>query len=258
VEPGLLDEFRCIKDRHWWYRGRRTVLAAILRRLRPRSPLGPVLDLGAGPATNAALLRGLGAPIVALDIARDAVLHGLRTGYARGVAGDATALPFADEAFGFVAALDVVEHLDDDAEALGEVRRVLKPGGVLLMVVPAFAALWGWQDEVSGHRRRYAPDMARRLLTTTGFTVDRVTCMNAALALPVLAARRALGWSGWAARSENKLTPGWLDPLLYAIFAAEAPIAARWSIPYGTSVVCLARRRDQNGSLPASIAGQAR
>ena len=242
LKTELLAEFQQIKDRHWWYRGRRVVLRAVLQATLPPDTQGPLLDVGSGPATNRGLLSALGFPIVALDTALAALRPCRSDGYGRPVVGDAGVLPFGDASFGMVAALDILEHLDDDAAAIAELHRVLRPGGIALIAVPAFPSLWGWQDEVSGHRRRYAPPVVQARLREGGLQLIKTTCMNSALALPVWCARRLLRWSGRRPRSENTLTPTWMDPLLYAIFVAEAPLAARWRLPYGTSIVCVARR----------------
>jgi SAM-dependent methyltransferase len=218
------------------------VVAAILRRFLSHGVSGPLLDLGSGPATNQSLLTPLASTVVTLDASAHALRWCRHEKYGRPVAGDAQRLPFADRSFAVVAALDILEHLDDDRTAVAELQRVLRPGGWVLVAVPAFPSLWGWQDEVSGHRRRYAPAAIERLLNEAGLAPVKTTCINLLLALPILVARTALRRSGRTARSENTLTPRWMDRLLYAVFVSEAPLAARWRLPYGTSVVCLARR----------------
>ena len=156
---------------------------------------------------------------------------------------DALHLPFADGSIGFAAALDVLEHLDHDADVLAEIHRVLRSDGAALVVVPAFQALWGWQDQVSGHKRRYHPRVIAENMRRAGFVPFKETCLNSVLAGPILAARRVLRLSRRRARSENTLTPRWLDRILYALLAAESPVAARLRLPYGTSAVVLARPR---------------
>jgi SAM-dependent methyltransferase len=242
MHPDLVGELHAIKSRHWWYRGRRTVLGRLLRPYLRSVPAGPVLDLGSGPGTNRDLLEQFARPRFALDSSFEALALSREAGYSAEILADAVAVPFRDQAFAAVLATDVLEHISDDPAAAAEICRVLKPGGLAVVVVPAFGSLWGWQDEVSGHHRRYSRRMIEGRLAASGLQVVRSTCMNTALALPILAARRVLRLTGMAARSENRILPGLLNPILYAIFAAEAPVVARWDVPYGTSVVCLARR----------------
>ncbi len=243
MQSNLHVELHQIRSRHWWYRGRRTVLGAILAPYLSSIPDGNLLDLGSGPATNHDLIGPLGRPIFALDLSAEALNLSKRSGYGTGVLADAVSIPFRDESFVMVIATDLLEHIEDDSAALAEISRTLKPDGLVLVVVPAFQNLWGWQDEVSGHHRRYSPSEVRRLVEDGGLEVVRSTCMNILLAGPILAARKLLKRTHLPARSENRLLPEILNPLLYAIFAAETPVVSRWDVPYGTSVVCVARRR---------------
>jgi SAM-dependent methyltransferase len=242
MHPDLVSELYAIKSRHWWYRGRRTVLRALLSPHLRTIPSGPILDLGSGPGTNRDLLDPLARSPFALDSSIEALSLCRDTRYAAGTLADAVSVPFRDRSFALVLAADILEHIPDDPAAARETWRVLKPGGLAVVVVPAFNSLWGWQDEVSGHQRRYSPAAIRSRLTDAGLDIIRSTCMNTLLALPILAARRILGRTNMAARSENQLLPALLNPILYSIFAAEAPFVSRWNAPYGTSVVCLARR----------------
>jgi SAM-dependent methyltransferase len=157
-------------------------------------------------------------------------------------------LPFADASFDLVTALDVVEHLDDDLAALREIGRVLRPGGQLLMTVPAHRFLWGDQDEVNMHKRRYVAAEVRDRLTATGFQVQRVSYMNAFMFPPIAAIR-------WLRRLEHRLRPRTAQQsdfrypaprpvnfLLALIFGAEAPIVRRVNLPIGVSILALARK----------------
>jgi putative flippase GtrA len=133
-------------------------------------------------------------------------------------------LPFADGAFDLVTTLDVLEHIDDDVAALAEVRRVLRPRGLLLAAVPAFMFLWGKQDEVSHHQRRYTARTLRRALGEAGFEVDRTSYFNTVLFPPIALVRlgrRLLGRPG-ARQSDFELGPARLNGLLGAVLGAEA------------------------------------
>jgi SAM-dependent methyltransferase len=152
-------------------------------------------------------------------------------------------LPFPDDAFDLVTTLDVIEHIDDDVAALAELRRVLRPGGRLLVAVPAFMFLWGKQDEVSHHRRRYTARTLRRALAQAGFGVDRTSYFNTILFLPVAAVRlgRRLVRRPGARQSDFDLGPASLNRLLGAVFGVEASLVARRDLPFGVSVLALAR-----------------
>lgn len=238
-------EARVERD-HWWFRGRRRILARLLDALDP--PLAPgarVLDVGCGTGANGPALAAGGRFVVGLDAS--AVPLGLagtgERGHAARLRGDALRLPFADGAFDLVVALDVLEHLDDDRDAARELRRVLRPGGALIVFVPALELLWGLQDDVSHHRRRYGRAELRALLGGAGFTVRRLTFFNSLLFAPILAARLAMRLRPpRALKSENELGGPLANALLGGIFALEAPLLRRLDLPLGVSLAAVARR----------------
>ena len=143
-----------VQRHHWWYRGRRALLSRLVPRLLRRDRRARILDVGSGVGVNARLLARFG-DVVLVDESPEA-LSRARAGSALPCCrGDAVRLPFRDGAFDLACALDVLEHLEDDEGALRELARVIAPGGRLLIMVPAFDFLWGPQDDVSHHVRRY-------------------------------------------------------------------------------------------------------
>ena len=166
----------------------------------------------------------------------------------------AAALPYAAETFDLVTMLDVLEHIPDDAGALAEAMRVLRPGGLLMLAVPAYRFLWGAQDEVSRHVRRYTvPELGARM-KAANFAVRRLTYFNTAL-FPPIAALRLLRRFIPATRSDESdfhaPAPGPINGLLAAIFGSEAALVARHDLPFGVSILGLAEKR-------ASVADAAR
>jgi SAM-dependent methyltransferase len=162
-----------LEGRHWWFLGRRKLFLRIIEEQYPPSvrPLA-VLDFGCGTGAFLEHLERFGT-VSAVDADPSAVSFC----HARGrsevvVAPSGAPLPFPDDAFDLVTSLDVIEHIDDDVAALAELRRVLRPGGRLLIAVPAYAFLWGKQDEVSHHRRRYTARTLTRALGEAGFGIN--------------------------------------------------------------------------------------
>ena len=230
---------------HWWFRGRRRILTRLIAELG--LPAGArVLDVGCGTGANGPVLAAQGRFAVGIDASP--VPLGLagtgERGHAARLRGDATRLPFADASFDLVVALDVLEHLIDDTGAAREMRRVLKPGGALIVFVPALELLWGLQDDVSHHLRRYHAPELRTLLGDAGFDVRRTTYFNTLLFPPIFAARVAMRIRRPAGlRSENEVGGPLANRLLGAIFALEAPLLDRVDLPFGVSLACVARRR---------------
>lgn len=240
-----------VQRRHWWFRGRRRILAGLLAGLDPPLPRGArVLDVGCGTGANTPVLAAEGRSVVGLDPSPLALgLHQRRVpeaagrGATRRVRGHAGQLPFADASFDLVVALDVLEHLDDDRAAAAELRRVVRTGGAVVVFVPALRLLWGLQDEVSHHRRRYRRATLRAVVAAGGLKLERITYFNTLLFPPILAARLAMRlWRPAAVQSENQLGGPVANALLERLFSAEAPLLARTDLPVGVSLACVARR----------------
>ena len=169
VDPGEIEWLSEIEDVYWWHRARRTIICRVLRRYARPDSL--ILDLGCGPGGTTHSFSDIGR-VLGADVAREAaVLTG-----ARGVETmqmDATRIAAQPDRFDVVTALDMLEHLDDDARAVREIARVLKPGGYLVACVPAYEFLWSEHDDAVGHRRRYVREGLERVLKGAGFHVER-------------------------------------------------------------------------------------
>jgi SAM-dependent methyltransferase len=206
-----------------------------------------ILDVGCGTGTMLGYLASYG-KAQGVDIDEEAVGYCHERGLLDVSLGEAANLPFGDATFDLVTALDVVEHLDDDVAALREMARVLHPGGQLLVTVPAHRFMWGDQDEVNMHKRRYVAAEIRDRLKAAGFDVLRVSYMNAVLFPPIAAIRllRRLQHRlrpRTATESDFRFpAPRPLNFLLALVFGAEAPIVRRVNIPIGVSILALAQK----------------
>src|SRR5437868_8507474 len=251
VESSLYDEYVSIEDTHWWFRGRREIIAALLRP-RMRSP-ARIIDIGSGGGAVAQALLEFGS-VTACDIdVRCAASVARRAGMSFAY-GTAEAVPFADGSFDLVTAFDVLEHLDDDVRALREMARVVSPAGLIAVTVPAYTLMWGRQDEISHHRRRYTGRSLREAVTAAGLSPRRLTAFNSIL-FPGIAAvrvtRRLAGrlTDGKPApdpaglSSDFSMTkPGPLNDLLAATFSAEAAALRVLDLPVGVSLIAIAER----------------
>jgi SAM-dependent methyltransferase len=235
-----------VERTHWWFRGRSKILAGLLSELSPPLPDGArVLDVGCGSGANRPVLAQAGRFTVGIDFS--AVPLELdpandRDRAAR-VQGDAERLPFRGEAFDLVVSLDVLEHLKDDRLGARELRRVVRPGGVIVVFVPALNILWGLQDEVSHHLRRYTRRQLLDVLTSAELRIERMTYFNTILFLPILAARLAMRiYRPPTLKTENEVGGRRTNALLRGLFGLEPPILAHTNLPVGVSLGCVARR----------------
>lgn len=211
-------------ERHWWYRGRRRVLSEVLGRI-PLPPGSRLLDAGCGSGRelDELALRGR---VSGVDVSEVAVACARARGHLDVHRAAIEQMPFAGGTFDLVTCLDVIEHTPDDRVTLAELRRVARPGGTLVVTVPAYPSLWSAHDVANGHFRRYRRATLRAAATDTGWTVVRDTHFNALLLPPAAAirlARRHHDDTG-PGRSELTLTPPALDGLLELPLRAEA----RW------------------------------
>jgi SAM-dependent methyltransferase len=231
------------EERHWWYRGRRTVLDGVIAGLELPKP-ARVLDAGCGSGRNMIELSSLG-PVTGIELSETSVA--LARGREAGeiVSGSVLEMPFPDDSFDLAVSLDVIEHLEDDLTALRELRRTVAPGGALLVTVPAYQWLWSGHDEINHHHRRYTRRSLQRVAERAGWTQVRTTYFNSLL-LPVAILLRVLDRVNRAKTTESSLDL-WIPPepvnwLLERPLALEAALIARGGrIPAGLSLLAVFR-----------------
>ncbi|GAA2528882.1 class I SAM-dependent methyltransferase [Pilimelia columellifera] len=247
MDAGDIRTLAALEDTHWWFRERRSLLARWLRRLaRDGVPTGLALDIGAAGGGNTRVLRGHGWRSLALEHSED----GSRVARERGLdvlRGDACRLPFGDASLDLVTAFDVIEHIEDDATAAAEIRRVLRPGGSVLVTVPCDMRLWSAHDVAAHHFRRYERAQLRALVAGAGLVVDELWSWNVLLR-PVVRLRRRN-----ATGNDLQELPGMVNRALTGIITAERYLPVK-SLP-GVSLMLRARRPLAAAADAPSLAG---
>ena len=234
-----------VEERHWWFVGRRRILrsfvAAIAARLNQAKL--DILDIGCGTGANLEMLSEFGVA-QGVDVSAEALAFCHARGLEAVKQGAAEALPYEDRSFDLVTGLDVVEHLDDDLAGLKEMHRVLRLDGCALIFVPAFMFLWGVQDDISNHRRRYTLPEIKNRLQEAGLKLERATYANLTFFAPILFGRLLMRITGFRPASENNITIGALNGVLGGIFGLESVFLRYLNFPFGVSIICVARRTD--------------
>src|SRR5437763_75765 len=246
MQPHTYAIMREVEDKHWWYVGRRRIIESFVQHIcdeirKEGKGESRILDIGCGTGGNLESLTKFG-KAEGVDISREALDFCRARGFENVKEGAAETLPYASESFDLVTGLDVVEHLDDDVAGLREMRRVLRPGGRLLLFVPAFMFLWGVQDDVSHHRRRYALTELNQKLQQAEMKVERASYVNITFFGPILLGRLFMRATGIRPASENNLNVGIFNRLFGSIFGAESWWLNKLNLPFGVSIICIAKR----------------
>ncbi len=252
MDAHIYELLNSIPDTYWRYVARHDLFSRLWRRYRGRLIGGgayDVLDVGCGSGGLLAALRDREPVGSVRCFGADLYLPALGHCGARGIrgaaAGDATALPFRGEAFDLVVSQDVLEHIPDDAAALAEAYRVCKPGGLALLLVPAFQSVWSTRDIRLHHCRRYRlPQLADRI-GRVGFRPVHQTYTDCFLLPPLwlavkLARRDSEGRADIAVDAPGGT--GLLNRLLTHWSGVESLIARKIGLPFGVSALVLARK----------------
>ncbi len=230
-----------VEDRHWWYAGMRRITRSILGSCVDR-PVRAILDAGCGTGANLVLLGGYGQAF-GIDIEPAALNCCRERGLVRLAQGSVSTLPFASASFDLVTSFEVLYHLSvqDDGAALAEFWRVLKPGGWLLLRLPAHDWLRGRHDLAVHTRHRYTTGEVRQKVSAAGFAVVRLSYANCLL-LPAAVAKRLAERLFPSPAGSDIGEPPQANSILEAMLAVEAGWLRRWNLPWGLSVLCLARK----------------
>lgn len=238
-----------LEDRYWWFVSRRRLALRLLKRAEVRR--GQILDAACGTGAVTEQLAGV-AKTVGVDISDHAFRFiKERTGKANWgrvelVKGDVQALPLQSDLFDAAVSLDTLEHVPDDRAAAAELFRALKPGGRLVVNVPAFRWLYGPHDVALMHHRRYTKAELRELLEGAGFRVELLS-YSVFLLFPVVLAVRLLERRRGGGRISLPNVPVWMNRLLIKIMDYEGWLMTKVSLPFGSSVVAVAVKPGSSG-----------
>jgi SAM-dependent methyltransferase len=238
MERIIYDRMAELDSRHWWYRARRDVLAALIRRKINLPKNAQILEIGCGTGHNLAMLGTFGT-VDAIEVDGDArAIASTRLGRPVGASPLPDLAGVAEGQCDLVALLDVLEHIEDDRAALRSIAKRLKPGGRILIAVPAHEWMWSAHDVANHHFRRYTRKSLSAAVSDAGLKLDHLSAMNALL-FPLAAGARVAGRLLGKEGSDDALPAAPVNWLFEKIFGLEAHLVGRVSLPIGVSLVAI-------------------
>lgn len=242
MEQAAYQSLRDSQDEHWWFVGRRRIVARLIERFAALPANARVLEAGCGYGGNLAMLGQFGrvdafefddaARAHAASIAERSVAYGKLP----------DDIGFDNESFDLIALLDVLEHIDEDVASLQALGSRLTPNGSLVLTVPAVPWLWSKHDEVHHHKRRYTKALLAERLSAAGLETAGIGYFNSLLFPVALAQRMAAKVTG-ESNSHDTAPPEPLNAALTSIFSAERALVGRVPLPIGLSLFAVARKR---------------
>ncbi len=242
MEPKIYSELYQVEEKYWWHRARREIIFACFERFYAKKSNLRILDVGTGTGINYRYLENYG-QVTGIDPSPETVHFSKLRGCKDIRKCSLLNASFPSSSFDAVFALDVLEHLNNDYQALKEVNRVLKPEGVAVITVPAFKFLWGRQDLYSHHRRRYTLGQIKKMIRETGFESRYISYFNFLL-FPLIAFVRFIQrLFRFPPALDAKLGNSLLNNILYQIMRSEKHLVSKnVRMPWGVSLLCFARK----------------
>lgn len=244
MRPSELVKMFDLEDTYWWFVARRELVCELLLQYGAAQADIAILDVGCGTGATLKAIDDLGTAF-GVDRSPEALRLCQMRGLSRLARARAETLPVTSSSVDVVLALDLLEHIQDDSAAAREFARVLRPGGVLLVTVPACPELWSEHDEALDHLRRYRGARLRRILLEAGLRIQKLSPVITALLLPIAAlrlAQRILPKKRGAPETAFIIPPKPVNWLLTEILRLERVWLRRFKLPVGVSLVAVARR----------------
>lgn len=230
---------------YWWHIGRLRIIQTYINKALGKSPDARILNIGCGTGGTIDLLEKYGT-VDNVDISDEAIKFMKEKGYKRLHKVDGIDLPFKDETYDLICAFDVLEHIAAESSALKEWYRVLKPGGSMIITVPAYQWLWSNHDVSLEHKRRYTKKRLHAATTKTGFTVGK-SSYAIVFSLPMIVAFRLINKlrrQDASAETSYVPVPKQINSLFTNLLYLEARLHRFASFPAGTSVIAILRKAD--------------
>jgi len=237
-----LQELSDLETTYWWHVGRNHIIDKQVQKISgSRSDLN-ILNVGSGTGGTVQVLEKSG-NVINVDVSKEALEFLRKRGY-KGKLLKGGALPIAEKSVDLLAALDVLEHIEDDDGALKDWLRVLKPGGAMILTVPAYQWLWSQHDVINSHYRRYVRRVLRKKLINAGFEIEK-SSYAIVFSFPLVVLARFIS-KAKKVDIDNYSSfvgvPPFLNSFFIKLLKAEASSHQIVNYPFGTSILCICRK----------------
>jgi len=232
-----------LQKKHWWFRARTNIISAVLSKYVKKSETRQIIEIGCGAGGNISLLKEFG-HVSGLEMEPSVAEYAKKNTYADIRIGHMPDnIPFNNK-FDIACMLDVLEHIENDKEAVSAVHTMLSDKGLFVLTVPAYNWLYGKHDKILHHKRRYTKDVLIKLLSDNGFEILNASYFNTLL-FPLVAAARVfekiVNSSGQAIGFQTPADP--INFFLYSVFSLEAGMLSKISLPFGASLIIISRKK---------------
>lgn len=238
MRQDLYEDLYLQEEKHWWHISKRNTVKKMLTSFL-RSKKARILDIGCGAGKTMDMLSSFGT-VWGLDKSKKALSFCRERGFGHVALGEAADTGFGNNFFDCITLLDVLEHTDENA-TLQEAKRILKPGGIIIMTVPAYQWLWSTWDEVLKHKKRYTKRDLEAVVKKNGLTIISSSYMYSFLLLPVFIFRK-LKSQKKSYESDFSTNPALINAFFTFLSNIERHFVIRGLVPFGTSLIVVCKK----------------
>jgi len=244
MDRKLYETYQKIEEDHWWFVARRKLIYQLISEFNKKKEDLKILDIGCNSGFLVNKLQEKNYEAYGCDTDEMAVGYGKGRGIKNLKVSSFPALDYPDNSFDVITCLDVLEHVEDDNQALKEINRIIKKDSVIIMTVPAFQFLWGLQDEASHHFRRYSKkELTNKIKNNTDWQVIKKSYFNFLLFFPILFIRKISNILKLKRSSDFDINNNFINKILLIIFSIEIWLLKIISYPFGVSLLVVAKKK---------------
>lgn len=244
MDKKLYDTYQKIEMTHWWFVGRRQLIYQTLQKFLPVKERIKILDIGCNAGVLVQRLQQKGYNTYGYDFSSEAINYGRSRGIKNLKVSSLENMPYHNNEFDAIICLDLIEHIKDDQGALRMIDKVVRDNGLVIITVPVLKCLWGLQDEVAHHFRRYNKrELLFKIKENTNWQIEKTSYFNTFLFAPIFLFRKLANFFHWQRDSDFDINNKFINIILKLVFLFEIWLLKIFSFPLGVSLLVVARKK---------------